>query len=75
MAQLLPRTERLTGAWNAIASQLLAAQGDLLRLMEDAKAQGSENLQRMGRQAGPKLDASLRAPSSMTPLRLPSPSL
>ena len=54
----------LAGAWNATASQLLSAQDDLLRLMEDARAQGSENLSKQtGRMAGPKLDLSLKPPS------------
>ena len=63
-----PEDRMLAGAWNATASQLLSAQDDLLRLMEDATAQGSENLQRqVGRVAGPKLDLSLKAPPSPTP--------
>jgi hypothetical protein len=57
----------LEGAWNAIASQLLSTQDELLRLMEDAKTQGTEALQRRGRQAGPKLDLTLTPPSSADP--------
>ena len=59
-----PEDRKLEGAWNATASQLLSVQDDLLRLMEDARAQGSKNLlQQMGRVAGPKLDLSLTPPA------------
>jgi hypothetical protein len=66
-----PEDRVLEGAWNAIAAQLLAAQADLIQLMEDAKQQGTEVLRsRRGRTAGPKLDLSLTAPSSESPAQV-----
>jgi len=64
----VPAPDRtLEGAWNATAAQLLATASDLLRLMEDARAQGVPNLQRSRRQAGPKLDLTLSPPTSADP--------
>lgn len=62
-----PEDRKLAGLLNAMASQLLATRDDLLRLMEDAKQQGTENLRRMGRSAGPNPDTSLTAPDSANP--------
>jgi hypothetical protein len=67
MNELPPPDRALEGAWNATAAQLLAAANDLLRLMEDARAQGVPNLQRRGRSAGPKLDLTLGPPTSADP--------
>lgn len=66
-----PEDRMLAGAWSATASQLLSTRNDLLQLMEDARAQGSENLQqRAGRVAGPELDLSLTPPSSANPVEI-----
>lgn len=65
-----PPDRRLEGAWNVTAAQLRAAADDLLVLMADARAQGAPNLQRSGRQAGQKLDLSLRPPTSGNPAEI-----
>lgn len=68
MIAVPPPDRTIEGAWNATVAQLLAASADLLRLMEDARAQGVPNLRkRTGRSAGPKLDLTLTPPSSFDP--------